>query len=313
MRGMAHHLRRQRKMYPVDLEGGSTCQVNRDCPSGAYCLLGECQPKCFRSLDCPNTDWYCSLNNTCQPKPTVTASGDLFDPRDFTVRFAQKNISIDMMNDEYKIPMLIMNRLTKKQEYDNPSVIFGYRLEVSYGRKLDPKCSDETIYEPDANGTIPQAGKDCIIEDHENFITLQNPYGTLFATGDPTMDITLDKVAAANLNPGIYTATVKAFFNNGDQTSSTVMFQRRSPSGKYLGRLNVYMGRPETEIGETMVSAQLRVDTDDSIQWRTLMENENLDGEDHMRTSPKDIPLRVISMETAVRYLTGLALLREMI
>ena len=131
------------KCIDANLEG-STCQVNRDCPVGAYCFLGQCERKCYRSVDCPDASWYCNLTNQCRPIPSPDADEEGFDPMEHTVSFGMKNFKLDPIQNEAKIPMVIMNVQTKKQVFANPNAVFGYRLEMTYGRKQDAKCNRPT-------------------------------------------------------------------------------------------------------------------------------------------------------------------------
>jgi len=39
--------------------------------------LGECAPSCYRSVECPGTDWYCSANNKCRALPNPAADDRL--------------------------------------------------------------------------------------------------------------------------------------------------------------------------------------------------------------------------------------------
>lgn len=112
------------------------CQLDRDCPSQSYCFLGKCEPQCNRSLDCPDANWYCSTTNKCLPVPSNDAEdGFRFDPTEYSLRFGERSIELDLINDAYEIPVHIMSLKTKREVFDNPSVVFGYRLEVSYANK----------------------------------------------------------------------------------------------------------------------------------------------------------------------------------
>ena len=260
------------RCVPVDLEG-ATCSVDSECPTGAYCFLGYCQPRCYRSIDCPDSNWYCSTNNTCLPRPGPDAGqGGEFNPNDYSVQLARKSFTLTPINNEYRIPLLVMSLETRKQVFDDPNVVFGYRLEVKYARKQDPKC-----FRPPEQWTEEER-EDCLIDDTEEFITLQNPFGTVYATGDPTLDLGLNQAAVDRLSPGSYEASITAIFNNGSQDSATVKFHKTSLSGEYTGRLSIYIEGPENFFGNSDVSMRLFVDTDAPfIQWYELLEDENLD------------------------------------
>lgn len=266
-------------LTPEEL-GELTCQVDSECPSGAYCMMGKCAQKCYRNVDCPGADWYCSKTNTCAPKPKAGGdeSNEGFDPKAHTVLFADKTISLDAINSSYDIPLLIMSLKTKKQVFDDPSVVFGYRLEVQYERKQSAKCLGDLSKLPSDEAA------DCVIGPDEEFIQLDNPFGTVYAMGDPLIGIRLnDGVVEQKLTPGSYQATVRAIFNNGGSTTARVSFVKPSPSGDYSGRLSVYVdgfkqdGVFQNLLGNTNVSMKLHVDTEaDEIAWDDLLDAQNL-------------------------------------
>jgi hypothetical protein len=263
---------------PVELEG-LTCQVNRDCPAGAVCSMGECVPKCYRSLDCPDSGWYCGSSNRCLPKPSPDAEdGFVFDPQAYSIQFSRKNLALSAIDNEDSVPLLILNLQTKKQEFDNPAVVFGYRLEVSYSRKQDSKCLKPADQWSEAER------EDCLIDATEEFVTLLNPFGTVYAAGSSGIDLSLNEAAAAELSTGLYRATVTAYFNNGAQDSATVSYRKSSPSGEYNGRLSIYLDDPTNLLGSTNVAAQLYVDNDPNatIEWQQLLADQNLDGEEDL-------------------------------
>ena len=54
---------------------------------------------------------------------------------------------------------------------------FGYRLEVTYNFKEDPKCQKEP-----SQWTLAERA-DCLIDDTERFVAPLSPFGTVVATG----------------------------------------------------------------------------------------------------------------------------------
>lgn len=259
-----------------ELEGFS-CQVDQDCPSGAYCFLGECAPKCYRSIECPGSDWYCGAQNRCLPRPKVAdEEGRPFDPSEYSVHFAAPTIFLDPLNDSYDIPLLIMDQVTKKQVFDRPNAVFGYRLEVEYAVKQDDKCLTDLT-------KLPFEDKqDCLVspEDGEAFIRLGSPFGTIYGTGDPTLDVHLDHAAVERLSTGLWQATVSAIFNNGSRTSATVRFRKPSPSGEYTGRMSVYLDDRESLLATSNVSMQLFIDQKAPlITWDALLDDNNITGD----------------------------------
>lgn len=255
---------------PVSIDG-MTCSVDRDCPSGAYCFLGECQPRCYRSLQCPGSDWYCSTTNTCLPRPKDPNAQEVFDPEKYSVLSAKTSFDLSTLNSEYDLPLVIINRVTKKQIFDDPNVVFGYRLEVKYEVKQEPKCfQDLTALSPAQRNAVVS---ECYVElDPDKFwITLDNPFGTVFATGDPTLGVRLHPRNVDNLTPGLYRATITAIFNNGNQSSTVVSFRKPSPNGEYLGRVSSYVNGPNNLLGSSNVRMQLSIDNDSpgdvQVEW----------------------------------------------
>ncbi len=249
-----------------------TCQVDADCPAGGYCLLGRCAPLCSRSLDCPGSDWLCSPTNRCVPSPPAGAPvGFVFDPRDYAVQFTTKRIALDPVNDRYELPLAIMSLVTKKQVFDNSAVVFGYRLEVSYSKKQHPKCQ-----RPAAQWT-PAERADCLIDDTEQFVRLDSPFGTVYAAGTPVLGVALDTAAADRLTPGRYLASVTAIYSNGGQDSVTISFEKTVPSGEYTGRLSIYVDGPTNHLGNTNLTMQLFVDlAAPTIEWHQLLTQQNI-------------------------------------
>lgn len=257
-----------------------TCQVDSECPSGAYCLLGKCAKKCYRNIECPGADWYCSKTNTCIPRPKATAEDQTedFDPKEYSVLFATKDITLDSINNSYDIPLLIMSMKSKKQIFDDPSVVFGYRLEIKYERKQSAKCLG------DLTKLSSEEAADCIINSDEEFITLDNPFGTVYAMGDPSVAISLnDGIVEKHLTPGSYEATIRAIFNNGGSTTTRVKFVKTSPSGDYFGRLSIYVdgfkqdGVFKNVLANTNMAMKLHVDTNsDQVTWDDFLRAHNL-------------------------------------
>jgi len=233
----------------------ATCQLDRDCPIGAYCLVGQCQPRCYRSLDCPDSNWMCSIDNTCLPKPKGPPGGAAFNPKDYSVVYASDSISLDPFQNEYTVPLLIMNLTTGKQVFSDPKVAFGYRLEAKYERKQDGRCGGDLTL------LTPTEQADCIVSPDEEFLTLGNPFGTLYAEGDPATRLRVNDAGANKLSPGLYPVNVTAYFNNGQSTTVRVVFKKPSPSGEYTGRMSVYLGTPDAHLATANIAMRLYVRT----------------------------------------------------
>ena len=255
---------------PVDIRDAE-CAIDRDCPHGATCFLGQCAPRCFRSLDCPDSGWYCAADNTCKPKPSAGSEGAAFDPKQYSVQLAQREVRLDEFNDSYDIPLLIMSTVTRKQVFSDPNVVFGYRLEASYARKQDPVCLGNLT------GLAPDVQKDCVISADEEFVSFDNPFGTVYAEGDPALRVRLNRGAVKGLSPGVYQATLTAIFNNGVTTSGTISFEKTSPSGEYGGRFSVYLGDAQTGLLGTMnLGMRLNVASSGSWVWDDLLRDNNI-------------------------------------
>ena len=233
---------------------GITCQVDQDCPAGAYCFMGECAPKCNGNLDCPGSDWYCAPNSTCQPiPPPVTEEGFQFNPRDYNIQYSQTRAELTNINNEVTVPLLIMNLETKRQVIDNQGVIFGYRLLMKYSLKEDSKCLNTSS---DISCDIKA---DCQIAPEEEFVTMLNPIGTVTAKGHPAISFVLDPVATSNLTPGKYQASALIYFNNGSQSQVDIVYNKHSMSGMYQGQLSMYIENPDNHLGNTYPVLHLNI------------------------------------------------------
>jgi len=259
--------------HDVTLDG-ATCELDRDCPVGAYCLVGQCQPRCYRTLDCPDSNWFCSTENACLPKPRPSADGSVFNPKDYSVVYARDSIALDPFQNEYSIPLAIMNLKTGAQVFSDPKVVFGYRLETKYQVKADAKCSGDLTL------LTQSEQEDCLVAPAEEFLTLDNPFGTLLAAGDPSSTVRVNATAANALSPGSYPVVLTAHFSNGQSTSVRIVFRKPSPSGEYGGRLSAYLGSPDAHLATTNVAMSLYIDTNaQPTNWAALMLANNLQGE----------------------------------
>lgn len=247
-----------------------TCHVDRDCPAGGFCNLGTCTPKCYRNADCPGSDWYCAVDNTCQPKPRATPpGGEVFLPQNYSVVFAERSASLTQRDDHAELPIAIMDVRTQTQVFKSPQVVFGYRLELKYARKLDPKCSDFAR-------ASPADQEDCLISPDEEFLILENPFGTVYADGDPTVSVRLNPVAAQKLTAGRYEATLTAIFNNGQSDTIRVGFVKPTANGEYQGRVSVYDGRPENVLGTSALGMRLHIDKALQKTWDSLLDENHV-------------------------------------
>lgn len=258
---------------------GQSCQVDGDCPEGAYCFLGSCAPMCYRAIDCPQADWYCTPTNKCAPIPRAADDGsEPFDPLAYTVLFAQKRVELTEINDSFQIPLVIMDLRSRSEVFSDPRVAFGYRLEMTYGRKNTPACLD-ILSKQDAT---KEEVEGCLVSGDEEFLTLQSPFGTVSAASSPTIDIQLNHAAVAMLDPGVYRATIRAMYTNGTGDSTTVEFRKHSLSGEYSGQLSIYYDDPDkNHLGNTTLEMRLLVEQDERkvITWQQFMESQNLAAE----------------------------------
>lgn len=257
-------------------EAASTCSTNDECPVGAYCFIGECVPRCYRSLDCPDSNWYCSSTNLCQPRPKPGAT-QAFNPKDYTIQFTQSRVSMNPINDRYAIPLVIMNQRDKREVFGQPNVVFGYRLELKFGRKQTDACVG------DLAALSPTQQEDCIISPNEEFITLDNPFGTLYGDGQETMDVHLNDRAIDLLTPGFYSASLTAIFSNGTSTSTAIVFNKPTMNGEYAGRVSIVLApqgsTPQTSdlLGNSTMAVQIYADTSAAqIQWDTLLSQNSM-------------------------------------
>ena len=159
----------------------------------------------MRSIDCPDSSWVCSPTNTCQPVPPPDGSPP-FDPKAFSVQFARKQVMLDAIDDETSVPLVIMDLTTRKQLFDRPEVRFGYRLQLTYARKQAARCMQPVEL------WTPEDIDDCLIDADEEWLVLDNPFGTLAATGQPGLGLGLNWAAVDQLSPGLYEATLSAIF-----------------------------------------------------------------------------------------------------
>ncbi|HET9956991.1 MAG TPA: hypothetical protein VFQ61_20990 [Polyangiaceae bacterium] len=274
----------------VSLEG-ATCQLDRDCPVGAYCLVGQCQPRCYRTLDCPDSNWFCSVDNTCLPKPKGPATGEPFNPKDYSIVYAFDNIALDPFQNQYSVPLLIMNLKTGKQVFADPKVVFGYRLEAKYERKEDARCSG------DLTQLTTTQKEDCIVSPDEEFLTLGNPFGSLYAEGDPSTFLRVNDAGANKLSPGSYPVNLTAYFSNGKSTTVRVTFKKPSPSGEYAGRMSAYLGSPEALLSTTNVAMRLYVKTKEEdtnaslVTWSSVLAANNLTREPEFEDLTEGYPV----------------------
>jgi hypothetical protein len=272
----------------ISLEGAS-CQLDRDCPTGAYCMVGQCAPRCYRSLDCPSSSWFCGVENTCLPKPKPGA-GPGFDPKEYSVLYSVDNIELDPFQNQYDVPLLIMNTKTSKQVFDDPKVAFGYRLETKYERKNSAECNGDLSQLP------ASVQSDCLIAAEEEFLTLGSPFGTLYATGDAATKLKLNS-SADKLSPGLYPVVVTAYFSNGRSASVRVTFKKPSPSGEYNGKVSAYLGSPKAHLSTTGLAMRLYIKTKEQdssaqlIKWSKIVADNNLANEEEFEDITEGYPV----------------------
>ncbi len=261
------------RCVPLDISG-LTCDVDQDCPSGAYCLLGECKARCDNSLDCESDDWYCAEGNRCRPlPPPVTDPGFVFIPEQYGVQLAQKSFELTDINNSADIDVLIMDLVTRQRVIGNPAVVFGYRVKIDYPVKQEPKCFG------DLSQLSTEDREDCEIAPDEQWVTLGSTTGTISGGGEPTLGFALDPIAADKLSAGSYVASVTVFLSNGGRTRLNLQYKKRSLSGGYTGRVSVYVGGPDTPLGNSNVDMELFVDEGAPfLVWDDLVTAEGMEG-----------------------------------
>ncbi len=268
------------RCLPIDLTD-LTCDTDDDCPSGAYCFLGQCEEQCYRATDCPEGDWYCDLTNRCRAvPPPVGEIGFSFDPHDYAVRFARDGLQLDAVKTSDQSELLILDLLTRRQVLGNPAVGFGYRLQVSYGLKQDQKClkpfvdcSDPKSLKGESQAECQARQDDCYIDDTEEWIRLVTPFGKVTAAAHAAIGVELEPSVAEHLSAGVYPATLRVVFDNGDSDSLPITFTRKSPSGEYTGRLTVYLDGPANSLtGSRPLTLGMRVKVEDTpTTWHELL------------------------------------------
>ncbi len=270
----------------------STCQVDRECPAGAYCFLGRCAPNCYRAIDCPDSGWTCSATNTCRALPPPDADeGFTFDPQAYAIRFVSDTMALNGVQSFQSSQLAIMDLITKRQVIGNSSVAFGYRMEITYGLKQDASCLKPFVDCSDANarsadeteGQCTRRQDDCLIDPSEEWIRPVAPFGTVNAGGQPSIRVELEEAVADDLSPGVYPAVVRLIFDNGDSDSIPVVYTKASPSGEYVGNLTVYVGSPVNSLNGNRpltFGMRLKVYPDQSRHWNELMAAHQLNAQD---------------------------------
>ena len=271
----------------------ATCDVDADCLSGAYCFLGRCTPQCYRAVDCPSGEWFCDTTNRCRALPHPEADeGFVFDPKNYTIRFARDELRLDGVQNLDESELLIMDILTRRQVLGNASVNFGYRVQISYALKEDlaclqpfVDCTDEDARPLKANGAKESEAEcqarqdDCYIDDTEEWIRLVSPFGTISGAARANLRVELEEAVADILSAGTYGATLTVIFDNGDRDSVPVRLVKTSPSGEYDGRLTVYIGDAANSLtGARPLTLSLRMKVEEgTTDWHALLEEHHLD------------------------------------
>lgn len=267
----------------------TSCQVDSQCPPAAYCLVGRCASMCYGSAACPGTNWYCSQSNRCRALPHPSAdSAFIFDPKDYAVRFSRDTLKLDAVATQDASALVVMDLVSKKQVTAQPSVTFGYRLELTYGWKQDARClqpfvdcgDSEALSAGETKAACEARQQECIVDDTEQWIQLPSPFGTVSAIGTPSIAVALDTAVADALSPGTYTAKLRAIFDNGDSDTVAITFVKASPSGEYQGSLSVtYKGQNNLLNGLRPLTFGMRLKVEDTLaSWDQLMAAENVKG-----------------------------------
>ena len=268
-----------------------TCEIDRNCPSGAYCFLGQCAPHCYRAIDCPSSEWYCTDVNKCRvlPDPATDQQSFSFDPSLYAIRFARKRLDLDGIQTRDESPLAIMDLITRQQVISNPSISFGYRLLVDYAVKEDLRCiapfpedceaGRDPLIDPTAEDCYERVD-DCIVDSEtESWIRLVSPFGTVSAAGDPSLKVELEEEIADRLSPGKYRAKIKAIYDNGDSDELTVYYNKRSPSGEYAGSYKVHYQNARYSLsGLTPINLKFKIDlSTETTSWNALLISQGID------------------------------------
>ena len=267
-----------------------SCQVDQDCLTGSYCLLGTCTPNCYRAVDCPDSGWFCAKNNKCRAVPPPDADeGFVFEPQNYAIRFARDALSLNDVQTSDATQMAIMDIVSNRQVIGNASVGFGFRMEIEYDLKKDAACLTTFV---DCSTNPPEGEtemecwarqNDCIIDPSEQWIRPGAPFGRINAAKIPSLVLSLESSVAASLTSGTYPATVRLIFDNGTSDSIPVTYTKKSPSGEYLGDLTVYKGLVENALnGDRTINfaMRLKVYPEETRQWNQLMAAHQLDEDD---------------------------------
>lgn len=277
---------------PVEVVQELTCQVDRECPSGAYCFLGQCAPHCYRGLDCPSSDWYCTDTNTCRVLPDPAGEGEafVFDPSLYAIRFTRKRLDLDAVKTRDEVSLAIMDLITRQQVVSNPSVSFGYRLQLKYAIKDDLRClapfpedcesaaQRDSAVDPTAAACYARRA-DCVIDPQtESWIRLTSPFGVVSAAAEPSMRVELEEEIADRLSPGTYRATLKVVYDNGDSDELLIYYNKKSPSGEYVGTYKVHYDQEEYSLsGTTPLNMSYKVFISDELtSWDQLLREEGV-------------------------------------
>ena len=248
------------------------CQVDGDCPSGAYCFLGQCQPTCFRSLECPDSQWFCSEKNRCERKPAPNPPAG-FDPARYSILFGRQAITIDGVNSTQELPLMIMDTVFQRPVFGDGNILFGYRLLARYSRKVDPICAGDLS----RSELTDLQRSDCVIAPEEEFLIIENPFGTVYGDGRQALTVRLNEEVARTLTPGQYPVTLQAIFSNGSSSSMTVTYNKPSPDGLYAGTLKVAVDDVRANlVANTGVSVGLKIHRSSQLTWDQLLAKNNL-------------------------------------
>jgi len=259
----------------------TACQMDGDCLGGNYCMLGQCEPLCYRSLDCPGTEWMCSKHNRCVMRPNDPSLAPV-DYSDYQVMFGTKAVIMKSDMPFIEIPVVIMNKETRTEVIDDPRLKIPFRLKMKYHNRKTPECEIKVGMEEDK---IEEIKERCKVE---SFLRMGNAVGVLDGKSGQTIKFTYDDYLFRKLSPGDYTVDVDLMAGTGNISSATLEYRNPSISGHYLG--DIVLSEP-TYSGRPTIGLNLNL-TESIVQWDTLLNGNEVIEDENGRIVEHEIDVK---------------------